>query len=190
MFYGDPATGAEYEFQLAPGDSLPSNIHSINSDANGELYVLGIRDLGNSEYDGWVVSLLPEPTAPLVTQLLVGSSNWSQGFADVLGSTAGFYSAPTDDDQLKAVPWSIDEVRIVFSDEHALGLRGQYRICLYGTSGGNCVTAGQSPKTIYLKFWRLNQCRICPPPHHILISAPLMASKVARTVRANFWSVA
>jgi len=60
---------------------------------------------------------IPEPSAPQVTQLLVGSSNWSQGFADVLGSTAGFYSVPTDDDQLNAVPWSIDEVRIVFSDD-------------------------------------------------------------------------
>ena len=57
LFYGDPRTGKEFEFTLDASHPLPSNIHSVNVDAQGELYVLGIRDMGNAVYDGWVVAL-------------------------------------------------------------------------------------------------------------------------------------
>jgi hypothetical protein len=54
---------------LEPGSALPSNIHSVSADANGELYVLGIRDLGGGDYDGWVVSLVPEPSSGVLLVL-------------------------------------------------------------------------------------------------------------------------
>ncbi len=57
LFYGDPDTGEEFAFTLDASHPLPSNIHSINVDDQGELYILGIREVGPNEYDGWVVAL-------------------------------------------------------------------------------------------------------------------------------------
>lgn len=58
LFYGNPSTGERFEFQLADNaDPLPFQIHSINQDAAGELYVLGIRKLSDEQFDGIVLTL-------------------------------------------------------------------------------------------------------------------------------------
>ncbi len=60
LFYGEPATGNEYKFSFAPtSDPLPLAIHSINEDLAGNVYVLGIRQLGDG-YDGIIVRLSPD----------------------------------------------------------------------------------------------------------------------------------
>ncbi len=61
IFYGNVDRHQPYEFLLADGsDRLPSAIHSVNEDANGNLYLLGIYQDGD-EVDGIVLKLEPSP---------------------------------------------------------------------------------------------------------------------------------
>ena len=60
LFYGAPATGREAKFTFPPtSDALPYQIHSINEDLAGNVYVLGIRRRGD-EFDGVVVRINPD----------------------------------------------------------------------------------------------------------------------------------
>lgn len=57
LFYGDLESGDEFEFSLTEdSDRLPTMIHSVNHDAEGRLYVLGIQRNGD-EFDGVIVKL-------------------------------------------------------------------------------------------------------------------------------------
>lgn len=61
LFHGDPTTGQAYEAKLGPGVSLPWNIHSVNRDQEGEVYLLGIAKLPGGGLDGVVVKLHAGP---------------------------------------------------------------------------------------------------------------------------------
>ena len=61
LFHGDPKTGEGHEAMLGPGATLPWNIHSVNRDLDGEVYVLGIARLAGGELDGVVVKLHAAP---------------------------------------------------------------------------------------------------------------------------------
>ena len=59
LYYGDLATGEEFEFQLTDdSDSLPFQIHSINTSADGGIRVLGIQQTPDG-FDGVIVGLEP-----------------------------------------------------------------------------------------------------------------------------------
>jgi hypothetical protein len=63
LFYGTIATGEEFRLKLDPaGQAVPFNVHSVNRDVNGELYVLGIVKTGAADFDGVVVKLFASPT--------------------------------------------------------------------------------------------------------------------------------
>lgn len=61
LFYGDPDTGLINEFRLTDDSAaIPSLVFSINEDANGELYVLGVSGRGENA-DGHILRLRPDP---------------------------------------------------------------------------------------------------------------------------------
>ena len=63
LFYGDIDTGEEFRFSLDPeGQASLFNVHSVNRDAQGEIYVLGIVSKGDADFDGVVVKLYASPT--------------------------------------------------------------------------------------------------------------------------------
>ncbi|MCA9170419.1 MAG: PQQ-dependent sugar dehydrogenase, partial [Planctomycetales bacterium] len=62
LFYGDVTTGEA--FKVVPnqfGAALPYNVHSVNRDSAGEIYILGIAKLPNDEWDGVIVRLEAGP---------------------------------------------------------------------------------------------------------------------------------
>ena len=63
LFYGKTDTGEPYEFVLAPNSApLPTDIHSVNKDLEGNLYVLGIYlDEETDTADGVVLKIEPTP---------------------------------------------------------------------------------------------------------------------------------
>ena len=81
LYYGDLATGQEYEFQLTDdSDALPMQIHSINAAADGGIRILGIRQT-EDDFDGIIVGL-----EPCYGDALLGDfdRNGNVGFADAL----------------------------------------------------------------------------------------------------------
>ncbi len=63
-------------------------------------------------------TILANDNPPHVNSVLVGSSSWSSEFRNrALGASGGFYQIPMDADQLRTIPWEIDQIRIVFDDD-------------------------------------------------------------------------
>ena len=59
LYYGDLATGEEFEFQFTDdSDRLPLQIHSVNFAADGEIRVLGIQR-SSEGFEGIIVGLEP-----------------------------------------------------------------------------------------------------------------------------------
>ena len=62
LFHGDPTTGEPYHALIDPqGGALPYNIHSVNQDSDGDVYLLGITR-ENDVFDGVIMKLFATPT--------------------------------------------------------------------------------------------------------------------------------
>ena len=62
LFQGDRESGQEFQILLDDtGEEVPLNVHSVNQDLDGDVYVLGIVRQGN-DFDGVIVKLYATPT--------------------------------------------------------------------------------------------------------------------------------
>ncbi len=65
LFYGDLETGEDFRLNVNDaGYGVPLNIHSVNRDSEGEIYVLGIVRQGETDYAGVIVKVYAAPSVP------------------------------------------------------------------------------------------------------------------------------
>ncbi len=58
LFYGDPKTGLAYAATLdGQSAAVPWNVHSVNRGADGEIYLLGIEQVGADQLDGVIIKI-------------------------------------------------------------------------------------------------------------------------------------
>ncbi len=63
LFCGDLETGEEFRLDVNDaGYGVPFNIHSVNRDSDGEIYILGIVQKGETDFDGVILKVYAAPT--------------------------------------------------------------------------------------------------------------------------------